>query len=80
MADCVGQCQPFTPNWSERLSLAVPLSIIVPSLNAAATIGAALDSLVAATKGLDGKAPEIILVDGGSEDDTVDQALQHKEF
>jgi glycosyltransferase involved in cell wall biosynthesis len=57
------------------LSPAAPLSIIVPCLNAAATIGAALDSLVAATKGLDGKSPEIILVDGGSEDDTVEQAL-----
>ncbi|UCU92221.1 glycosyltransferase family 2 protein [Hydrogenophaga taeniospiralis] len=57
---------------------AFALSIIVPSLNAAATIGAALDSLVVASKALQGQTPEIILVDGGSVDDTVKQALARR--
>lgn len=53
---------------------AAMLSIIVPSLNAGATIGAALDSVAAASAGLAGPPPEVILVDGGSADDTITQA------
>ncbi len=60
------------------MSTPATISIIVPSLNAAATIGAALDSLVAASAGLAGQSLEIILVDGGSVDDTVAQALSRR--
>jgi glycosyltransferase involved in cell wall biosynthesis len=54
--------------------MAASISIIVPTLNAAATLGTALDSLVVASQAHEGPAPEIILVDGGSVDGTVEQA------
>ncbi len=50
------------------------ISVIVVSLNAAATIGAALDSLVAAGEGFASGQLEVILVDGGSRDRTVEHA------
>ena len=57
------------------MSITPFFSIIVPCLNAASTVGAALDSLFLASKNLQGQSPEIILVDGGSIDGTVEQAL-----
>jgi len=55
--------------------MASTLSIIVPTLNTSTTIGATLDSLIVASKSFQGPPPEIILVDGGSVDGTVEQAL-----
>lgn len=54
------------------------ISVIVVSLNAAATIGAALDSLVAAREGLASEQLEVILVDGGSQDRTVEHATARR--
>ncbi|HUH86318.1 MAG TPA: TIGR04283 family arsenosugar biosynthesis glycosyltransferase [Stellaceae bacterium] len=45
----------------------LPLSIVIPTLNAAASLGAALDSLDEARADL---LREIVVVDGGSTDDT----------
>ncbi len=44
------------------------LSVVIPTLNAAATVSATLDSL--ATLGRHGRLIEIIVVDGGSHDET----------
>lgn len=54
------------------------ISVIVVSLNAAATIGAALDSLIAARESLPTGHLEVILVDGGSRDGTVEHATSKR--
>lgn len=48
---------------------AAPISIVIPTLNAAARLPLCLEALVTAS--LDGLVREVIVVDGGSADDTV---------
>lgn len=52
----------------------VPLGIVVPALNAESTLGATLAALAVPTPGLD---CDIVVVDGGSEDATVDIAQRY---
>ncbi len=54
------------------------ISVIVVSLNAEATIGAALDSLIAARERLAAEHLEVIVVDGGSQDRTVEHATSRQ--
>lgn len=54
------------------------ISVVVVSLNAAATIGAALDSLIAARERLAAEHLEVIVVDGGSQDRTVEHAAARR--
>jgi len=49
------------------------ISVVIPALNESANIGRCLDSLEAQTR----RADEIIVVDNGSEDDTVEIALAY---
>ncbi len=53
-------------------------TVVVVSLNAAATIGAALDSLIAARERLAAEHLEVIVVDGGSQDRTVELAASRR--
>lgn len=48
---------------------AAPISIVIPTLNAAARLPLCFEALIAAS--LDGLVREVIVVDGGSADDTV---------
>ena len=62
----------------EPVTSSADVSVVVVSLNAAATIGAALDSLVAAREGPATGHLEVILVDGGSQDRTVEHAASRQ--
>jgi glycosyltransferase involved in cell wall biosynthesis len=57
----------------EMTALQTDISVIVVCLNAAATIGKALDSIVAAHAQFATGRLEVILVDGGSKDGTLEQ-------
>ena len=52
------------------------LTVIIPTLNAAATIGAALNSIVTAASGVGTDRLEVLLVDGGSADNTTRLAAE----
>ncbi|MCW5203152.1 TIGR04283 family arsenosugar biosynthesis glycosyltransferase [Desulfobulbus sp. US4] len=57
------------------------ISIIIPTLNEEQHIGACLDRLLSQTRSRDGlldELPEIIVIDGGSTDQTVQEALARR--
>lgn len=60
----------MTGEWEDEAGLRPRISVIMPVLNEAQGIGAALDSL----QPLRSQGHEIIVVDGGSEDDSVARA------
>lgn len=63
---CRSRCAAYAKDMTEKRA---PVSIVIPTLNASARLPQCLDALVAAS--IDGVVREVIVVDGGSTDDTV---------